>query len=96
MDRNTVTALFLYRRRKRRRDRLLSVHPVIKKREEFGAFYTLFDELRGETNMFLNYFRMLLSSFDKLYRRLKESLQRRNTKMRNCIQPVEMLVVAIR
>ena len=52
MDRNTVTALFLYRRRKRRRDRLLSVHPVIKKREEFGAFYTLFYELRGEANIF--------------------------------------------
>jgi hypothetical protein len=31
-----------------------------------------------------------------LHRRLKESLQRRNSKMRNCIQPAEMLVVAVR
>jgi len=47
-------------------------------------------------NMILNYFRMLVSSFDKLHRRLEDSLQRRDTKMRNCIQPVEMLAVAIR
>ena len=64
--------------------------------EKFGAFYTLFDELRDEANIFLNYFRMLFSSLDELHRRLEDSLQRRNTKMRNYIQPVEMLVVAIR
>jgi hypothetical protein len=39
MDRNSVIALFLlYRRRKRRRNRLHWVHPIIQKREEFGAF----------------------------------------------------------
>jgi len=96
MDRNSLTALFLYRRRKRRCDRLLWVHPITKKREEFDAFYKLFDELRDDANMFLNYFRMLVSSFDKLHRRLEDSLQRRNTKMRSYIQPVEMLAVAIR
>jgi hypothetical protein len=31
-----------------------------------------------------------------MHRRLKDSLQRRNSKMRNCIQPVEMLAVAVR
>jgi len=48
MDRNSVVALFLYRSRKRRHNRLLWVHPIIQKREEFGAFYTLFDELRDD------------------------------------------------
>ena len=96
MDRNSITALFLlYCRRKRRRNRLHWVHPIIQKREEFGAFYTLF-ELRDDANKFFNYFRMSVSSFDEMHRRLKESLQRRNSKMRNCIQPVEMLAVAIR
>jgi hypothetical protein len=28
-------------------------------------------------------------------RRLKESLKRRNGKMRNCIQPVEMVALAV-
>ena len=97
MDRNSIIALFLlYRRRKRRRNRLHWVHPIIQKREEFGAFYALFGELRNDANKFFNYFRMSVSSFDELHRCWKESLQRRNIKMRNCIQPAEMLAVAIR
>jgi len=39
---------------------------------------------------------MSVSSFDEIHRRLKESLQHRNNKMRNYIQPVEMLAVVIR
>jgi hypothetical protein len=56
--------------------------------------FTLFGELRDDANKFLNYFRMSVSSSDEMHRRLKDSLQRRNSKM-NCIQPVEMLAVAI-
>ena len=51
---------------------------------------------RDDANKFLNYFQMSVSSLDELHRRLKDSLQRRNSKMRNSIQPVEMLAVAIR
>jgi len=39
---------------------------------------------------------MSVSSFDEMHRLWKESLQRRNSKMRKCIQPVEMLAVAVR
>ena len=91
------TALFLlYRRRKRRCNSLHWVHQIILKREEFCAFRTLFGELRDDANKFLNYFQMSVSSFDEMHRRLKESLRRRNSKMRNCSQPVKMLAVAIR
>ena len=100
MDRNSVIALFLlYRRRKRRRNRLHWVHPIIQKREEFDSFYTPFGELRDDAKFFFfffNCFRMSASSFDEMHRRLKESLHRRNSKMRNCIQPVEMLSVVMR
>jgi len=41
---------------------------------------------------FYNYFRMSVSSSDELHRRL-DSLQRRNSKIRNCNQPVEMLAI---
>jgi hypothetical protein len=44
MDRNTITALFLYRHRKRRRNGQHWVNTIIKKRDELGAFYALFDE----------------------------------------------------
>jgi hypothetical protein len=56
--------------------------------EEFGELYTIFDDLRNDANKVFNYFGMSVSSFNELYRRLNESLQRRNSKMRNCIQPV--------
>jgi len=39
---------------------------------------------------------MSVSSFDELHRRLKDSLLHRNSKLRNCIQPAEMLAVAVR
>jgi hypothetical protein len=98
MESNSIIALFLYRRRKRRRNRLNWVHAVLKERDEVCAFYRLFDDdiHRDEANKFLNYFLMSVSSFDELHRRLKESLHRRKSKMRNCIQNVEMLVVAIK
>jgi hypothetical protein len=51
------------------------------KKGEFGAFYTLFGELRDDVNKYVNYFRMSVSSLDEMRRRLKESLQRRNSKM---------------
>ena len=89
MGRSSIIALFLlYRRRKRRQNRLHWVYSIIQKREEFGAFYTIFDYLRNDAKKGFNYFGMSVSSFTELYHRLHESLQRRNSNMRNCIQPV--------
>jgi hypothetical protein len=39
---------------------------------------------------------MLFSSFEEMHSRLEDNFQRRNTKMRNNIQPVEIMVAAIR
>jgi len=51
MDRNSIIALFLlYRRRKRRRNSLYWVHLEITKKEEFCAIYTLFGKLRDDAN----------------------------------------------
>ena len=53
MDRNSVIALYLlHRRRKRGRKSFHWVHPIIQKREKFGAFYALFGELRDDANKF--------------------------------------------
>jgi hypothetical protein len=53
MDRNSIIALFLfYRQRKRRRNRLHWGHPVIQTREEFGVFYTLFGQLGDGAHRF--------------------------------------------
>ena len=98
MNQEKIIALWLiHRRRKwRKRNRLLWVHPVNQRREEVGTFHTIFEGLRNDGNKFFNYFRMSVASFDELHERLKDVLQRQNTKMRNCIQPVEMLAVTLR
>ncbi|KAJ8883945.1 hypothetical protein PR048_015801 [Dryococelus australis] len=77
-----------------RHDRLHWVHPINERRERVGLFNTLFEKLRNDENKFFNYFRMSIASYDVIHIRLKDVLQRQNTKMRNCIQPVEMLAVA--
>ena len=90
MERNSIIALFLlYRRRKRRRNRLKWVHTIIKERDEVCAFYSLFDIIRRDkANKFSNYFLMLVSYFDELHRRLKESLHRRNCRNVGCCNQV--------
>ena len=45
VDRNSIIVVFLlYRCLKRRHNGLHLFNPIIKNREEFGAFYTLFNE----------------------------------------------------
>ena len=61
MDRGKILAFLLYRRRtkRKRKNRLIWVHPINQSREEFGHFYTLFTELspsyRGFTLLSLSY-----------------------------------------
>ncbi|XP_072401694.1 uncharacterized protein [Diabrotica undecimpunctata] len=98
MNRKHIVAMIiLYRRIKRRkRTRNVWIHPINMKRKEFGVFYTFFLELREDENKFFNYFRMTISTFVELHHRLKDSLQKQNTFMRECINPMQMLAVTIR
>ncbi|CAH1998914.1 unnamed protein product [Acanthoscelides obtectus] len=98
MNRAKIVACWLiYRRRKRqKRNRLHWVHPINERREETGLFHTLFEDLRNDEKKFFNYFRMSMASFDELHDKLKNVLRSQNTKMRNCIQPIEMLAVTLR
>lgn len=98
MEREQVIALLLlYRRlKKRRAKRLHWVHPINQKRKECGDFYVLFHQLREDPDKFFNYFRMSATTFDELHERLKVTLQRQDTFMRECIQPEQMLAVTLR
>lgn len=98
MNRKQLIALMLFRRRmnRRRKNRLIWVHPINEMRKAVGTFYTLFKQLRQDDTKFFNYFRMSITSFDELHGRIKDSIQRKNTKMRNCIQPVEILAITLR
>ncbi|XP_050535066.1 uncharacterized protein LOC126902086 [Daktulosphaira vitifoliae] len=59
-------------------------------------FYTTFKDLREHEYKFFIYFRMSIKSFDELHDRLKKTLQRQNTFMRDCIEPLQMLAVTLR
>jgi hypothetical protein len=56
MGRNSIIALFLYRRRKRWRSRLYWFHTINKKKEEFGAFYTQFGAFYTQFGAFYTQF----------------------------------------
>jgi hypothetical protein len=68
MERNSIIALFLlFRRRKRSCNGLNWIHTVITERDDFCAFYLQFYDIihRDKANKFLNYFRISVSSFDE-------------------------------
>jgi len=100
MSRKRIIAMWLlYRRlqlRRKQRVRKYWVHPINERRNVMGTFNSLFEDLLADENKFFNYFRMSISSFDELHNQLKCSIQRHNTKMRDCIQPKEMLAVTLR
>jgi hypothetical protein len=95
LDRNSVIALLLlYRRRKRRRNGVQWVYPMVTGRDAFCAVYTLFDEYeppRWRKQVF-----KLFSKVSFIFQRDASPIQCRNSKMRYCTQPVEILAVAIR
>ncbi|CAL1300127.1 unnamed protein product [Larinioides sclopetarius] len=64
--------------------------------EKTRHFSTMQAYLRNDDTKFFNFFRMSIPSFDELHGRLKDTIQRKNTKMRNCIQPLEMLAITLR
>nr|CAH7760243.1 unnamed protein product [Callosobruchus chinensis] len=76
--------------KRRRKNRPLWVHPINERRNEVGTFYRLFEQLRQDVTKFFNYFRMWMTSVGELHGRIKDS---KNTKIRSCIQPVEILAI---
>ena len=88
--------LAINKKKKRKSNRTLWVHPIISSRLEEGCFYILFHKLREDERQFFNYFRMSISSFDELHNSLRFSFHQRDTNMRRCIPAVERIAVTLR
>jgi hypothetical protein len=59
------------------RKRRWAVHPINSARFEDGAFRNLYGKLRDDRDKFLNYFRMLVASFDELVVKFQGTIQAR-------------------
>jgi hypothetical protein len=95
-DRRRIIAMcLLYRRYQKYKKNLIHwVHPINEKGKKLVCLHTI-SKSENRWKKGFNHFRMSISSFNDLHERLKDNLQRQNNKMRNCIQPVQMLAIAL-
>lgn len=92
-----ILAIILRRRRKRRRNRTVWTREWIKKRQRFGAYHQLLQELRlSDTSSYCNFLRMDVSTFEELLRVTGPSITYRDTNMRQAISPGERLALTLR
>lgn len=69
--------------------------PFISSRKINGKFYCDYESLRSNPKKFRNCFRMSIDTFDQILERVHNGLQRKDTKIRECISPPEMLMVTL-
>ena len=72
------------------------VQPCLAKREQLGAFHTIFQEIRNDPKRCRDYIRMQNEQFMYLVNLMKEGLQKQDTLLRDCIPPDELTCVALR
>ncbi|KAF9816544.1 hypothetical protein SFRURICE_010703 [Spodoptera frugiperda] len=95
MDVNTFLIFYWYYRR-RQRNRRFWVHPILTQRSNLGIFRNLMSDLRRDESKFFNYFRMSMTTFDDLLKRVNEDLKKHDTNMRKSITPEEKLAICLR
>ena len=61
------------------------VQPCLAKREQFGAFHTIFQEIRNDPKRCREYIRMNNNQFLYLVGLMSPDLQKQDTKIRDCI-----------
>lgn len=81
---------------KTKTERACWVQPCLAKRNELGAFHTIFQEIRYDPRRCRDYIRMNNAQFMYLVNLLSEDLQKEDTNMRKCISPEELTCLALR
>lgn len=90
--------MYLYSRNRRakKKNGKFWVHPLIADLSAKGLFNLFYCDLRKYEEKCFNYLRISISSFDELFDILKDDLTGQHTNMRDCISPVEKLIVILR
>jgi hypothetical protein len=96
-DEYVMLLWLLYRRwNTKRRNRRYWIHPIISERREKGFFfYTLWPQLKGDDEKFLNFTKMSQASFNELLGAVQQELTK-NTTTEDSIPPEEKLVIAMK
>lgn len=89
----------LYKARQRRlaaSRRRVWIHQTIRRREEFGEFHHLLQELRQDEVRFQRYFRLSRPQFDDLLSRIGARITYQDTNYRRSIPAEERLSICLR
>lgn len=71
------------------------VNPLYARRGEESEYVRIFEELRQQPTKFFEYFRMSLSTFEYILKRIKPRIQK-YCNFRECIGPREKLTITLR
>jgi len=72
------------------------VHNIRSRRESFGEFHNLLDDLLKDEERFWRYFRMSSGTFKYILELIHTSIKKQNTNFRRSINPEERLMVTLR
>ena len=72
------------------------VQPCLAKREQFGVFHTIFQEIRNDPKRCRKYIRMNNNQFLYLVGLMSPDLQKQDTKMRDCVSVEELTCLVLR
>jgi hypothetical protein len=76
--------------------RRIWARPWIGRRNQYGAYHSLIQELSAEDpNGLKNFLRMDMASFNELFEIVTPLIKRRDTLMRNSISPAERLALTL-
>ncbi len=94
--RNIFALLLLGNSEETSRRRRWRVHPVNRRRHEFGEFRTVEGDLRLDEQRFRNYLRLSPTQFDELAKKVEPYLQKEVMWRNDVISPKERLAVTLR
>ena len=99
----TSFVMLSYLRREKSRTRKMSArrrrywaHPMLLKRPTEGSFALHYADLRRYPQLFFNFTRMTIPTFQFLLEKLHPRLDRTNTDMRRSVPPEERLLLTLR
>ena len=72
------------------------IRDILKNREEFGAFNTLFEELKKDREHFFRYLRMTPDRFGHLLSLVQPKIEKKDTHFRKCIPAEARLALTLR